>query len=208
MLLSWEPAGGCGCAPALAAAPPPADGSGGWGAACSVQEVPVQALERAEGGGIPGGGVLDVVAWQPDLLSRACKGAQEGNKPGIGRVGGSVTGDGVVGDTKTALVVQLMEQHVNPSTVLLGPRLVCVQEPFLEEGVADLEINMLLLEAVLVRLVYLAVEVLKAGSLAKSKELEVDEAILDVVELADVIHNCLTKCWIKASVPMGTPRPM
>jgi len=58
-----------------------------------------------------------------------------------------VTGDGVVGDTvtKTALVVRLMEQHVNPSTVLLGPRLVCFPGPFLEEGVADLPINMLLL---------------------------------------------------------------
>jgi hypothetical protein len=51
---------------------------------------------------------------------------------------------------------------------------------------------MLLLEAVLIRLVYLAVEVLKAGSLAKSKELVVDEAILDVVELVDVIHDRLT----------------
>ncbi len=38
---------------------------------------------------------------------------------------------------------------------------------------------MLLLEAALIRLVFLAVEVLKAGSLAKSKELVVDEAILD-----------------------------
>ena len=47
----------------------------GFGAVVLLQEVPVQALERAEGGGIPGGGVLDVVAWQPDLLSRACKGA-------------------------------------------------------------------------------------------------------------------------------------
>ena len=63
----------------------------------------MQALERAEGGGIPGGGVLDVVAWQPDLLSRACKGAEEGNKPGVGCVGGSVTGDAVVGDTEAAL---------------------------------------------------------------------------------------------------------
>ena len=48
---------------------------------------------------------------------------------------------------------------------------------------------MLLLEAVLIREVNLAVEVLKAGSLAKLNELVVDEAILDVV---DVIHNCLT----------------
>ena len=69
----------------------------------------MQALERAEGGSIPCVGVLDVVAWQPDLLSRACKGAQEGNKPGVGRVGGSVTGDGVVGDTETALFMRLME---------------------------------------------------------------------------------------------------
>ena len=91
-----------------------------------------------------------------------------------------------------------MEPHVNPSTVLdrawvdPGPRLVCLPGPFLEEGVADLPIDMLLLEGVLIRLVYLAVEVLKAGSLAKSKDLVVDEAILDVVELVDVIHNCLT----------------
>ena len=105
----------------------------------------MQALERAEGGGIPCGGVLDVVAWQPDLLSRACKGAQEGNKPGVDRVGGSVTGDGVVGDTETALFVRLME-CVNPSTVL-GPRLVCLPGPLFEEGVADLPIDMLLLEA-------------------------------------------------------------
>jgi hypothetical protein len=84
VLLSWEPAGGCGRAPALAAALPPADGGGGCllGAVVMLQEVPMQALERAEGGGMPRGGVLDVVAWQPDLLSRPCKGAQEG----VGRV--------------------------------------------------------------------------------------------------------------------------
>jgi hypothetical protein len=127
------------------------------GAVVLLQEVPVQELERAEGGGIPGGGVLDVVAWQPDLLSRACKGAHEGNKPGIGRVGGSVTGDGVVGDTGTALVMRLMEPHVNPSTVLLCPCLVCLPGPFFEEGVADLPRDMLLLEAVLIRKVNLAV---------------------------------------------------
>ena len=62
---------------------------------------------------------------------------------------------------------------------------------------------MLLLEAVLIRLVYLAVEVLKAGSLAKSKELVVDEAILDVVELVDVIHNCLTLTAHHALVNAG-----
>jgi hypothetical protein len=46
----------------------------------------VLALQRARGGGIPGGGILEVVARQPDLLSSAGKGAQEGNKPGFGRV--------------------------------------------------------------------------------------------------------------------------
>jgi hypothetical protein len=92
-----------------------------------------------------------------------------------------VTGDGIVGDTETALFVRLMELHVNPSTVL-GPRLVCLPGLFLEKGVADLPIDMLLLEGVLIRLVYpgesehrpgeserppaaaqLAVEVLKGG---------------------------------------------
>jgi hypothetical protein len=81
-----------------------------------------------------------------------------------------VTGDGVVGDTEAAFFVRLMEPHVNPSPVL-GPRLVCLPGPLFEEGVGDLPIDMLLLEAVLIRLVYLAVDVLKAGSLAKSKEL-------------------------------------
>ena len=77
----------------------------------------------------------------------------------------------VVGDTEAALFVRLMEPHVNPSPVLLGPCLVCLPGPLFEEGVADLPIDMLLLEAVLIRLVYLAVEVLKAGSLAKPNEL-------------------------------------
>jgi hypothetical protein len=117
-----------------------------------------------------------------------------------------VTGDGVVGDTETA-----HEPHVNPSTVL-GPRLVCLPGPFLEEGVADLPIDMLLLETILIREVNLAVVVLKAGSLAKPNELVVDEAILDVVELVDVLHNFLTlildKMLDKSIRPMGTPSPM
>jgi hypothetical protein len=39
---------------------------------------------------------------------------------------------------------------------------------------------------------YVAVEILQPGRLAKGDELVVDEAILDVVELVDVLHNCLT----------------
>jgi hypothetical protein len=72
----------------------------------------------------------------------------------------------------------------------------------LQEGVADLPIDMLLLEDVLICEVNLPVEVLKAGILAEEHELVVDEAILDVVELVDVVHNFLTffftKCWTKA----------
>jgi hypothetical protein len=96
-----------------------------------------------------------------------------------------------------------------PSTVL-GPRLVCLPGPFLEEGVADLPIDMLLLEAVLIREVNLAVEVLKTGSLAKQNELVVDEAMLDVVEFVDVLHNCLTlildKMLDKSISTDGNPR--
>jgi hypothetical protein len=37
-------------------------------------------LELAERGGVPCGWILEIVARQPDLLSRAGKVAQEGNK--------------------------------------------------------------------------------------------------------------------------------
>jgi hypothetical protein len=103
-----------------------------------------------------------------------------------------VTSDGVVGDTETVLVIQLMEPHVDPSVVLLVPCLVVVSGALLQEGVADLPIDMLLLEDVLICEVNLPVEVLKAGSLAEAHELVVDAAILDVVELVDVVHNFLT----------------
>ena len=53
---------------------------------------------------------------------------------------------------------------------------------------------------------------LKVGSLAKADQQVVDEAILDVVELVDVLHNGLTlilyKVLDKSIRPMGTPRPM
>jgi len=48
------------------------------------------------------------------------------------------------------------------------------------------------LEDVLICEVNLPVEALKAGSLAEAHKLAVDEAILDVVELVDVLHNFLT----------------
>ena len=94
-----------------------------------------------------------------------------------------MTIDGVVGDTETSLVMRLMEEHVDPSTVLMIPCLVGVSGALLQEGVADLPIAILLMEDVSICQVNLPVEVLKAGSLAEAHELIVDEAILDVVEL-------------------------
>jgi hypothetical protein len=52
-----------------------------------------------------------------------------------------VTSDGVVGDTETALVMRLMEPHVDPSAVLLVTCLVVVSGALLQEGVADLPID-------------------------------------------------------------------
>jgi hypothetical protein len=64
--------------------------AGGWRGRCRmigaflvVSEVLVQASERAKGGV---GGVLEVGARQQDLLIGASRGAQEGYKPGVGRV--------------------------------------------------------------------------------------------------------------------------
>ncbi len=56
-----------------------------------------------------------------------------------------MTSDGVVGDTETALVMRLMEPHVDPSAVLLVPCLVGVWGALLQEGVADLPIDMLMM---------------------------------------------------------------
>jgi hypothetical protein len=82
-----------------------------------------------------------------------------------------VTIDGVVGDTETSLVMRLMEEHVDPSTVLMIPCLVGVSGALLQEGVADLPIAILLMEDVSICQVNLPVEVLKACSLSKSDEL-------------------------------------
>ena len=65
-----------------------------------------------------------------------------------------------------------MEPHVDPSAVLLVPCLVGVSGALLQEVVADLPIDMLLLEDVLIFDVNLPVEVLKAGSLAELHKLE------------------------------------
>jgi hypothetical protein len=82
-----------------------------------------------------------------------------------------VTSDGVVGDTETALVMRLMEPHVDPSAVLLVPCLVGISGALLQEGVADLPIDMLLLEDVLICEVNQRVEVQKAGSLPDAHQL-------------------------------------
>ena len=44
----------------------------------------------------------------------------------------------------------------------------------------------------MVRELYVLVEILQPGRLAKEDELVVDEAILDIVELVHVLHNGLT----------------
>ena len=67
-------------------------------------------LELPERGNVPGGWILEVVARQPDVLSRAGKGAQESNEPGIRCVRGRASGDGVDGDAKSALVVRLVKR--------------------------------------------------------------------------------------------------
>jgi hypothetical protein len=75
---------------------------------------------------------------------------------------------------ETAIVMRLMEPHVDPSAVLLVlmvPCLVGVSGALFQEGVADLPIDMLLLEDVLICEVNLPVEVLKAGSLPEAHEL-------------------------------------
>jgi hypothetical protein len=51
---------------------------------------------------------MEVVAWQPNLLGRASKSAQEGDKPSVCRIRRGVPGDSVVGDAEASLVVRFM----------------------------------------------------------------------------------------------------
>jgi hypothetical protein len=66
----------------------------------------VHLFELAERGGHPGGWILEVLARQSDLVNWAGKGAQEGNEPVVHCVRERTSGDGVVGDAKSALVVR------------------------------------------------------------------------------------------------------
>ena len=108
----------------------------------------------------------------------------------------SVACNDVVGDAKSALVVGLVQAHVNPGAVLL----------------VHLSSMDVLLEHVLVRELHMSIDVLQPGRLAKADELVMDETIWDVVELVDVLNNCQTlvlyKVLDKSIRPMGTPRPM
>ena len=127
-------------------------------------------LELAEGAH-PGGCILEVVARQPDLLSRAGKGAQEGKEPGVRCVRGHASGDDVVGDAKSALVVRLVQAHVHPSAVLLFPRLVGILSALLQQCRCDVVVDvLLLLEHVLVCEVHMAINVLQPGPLAEAEE--------------------------------------
>jgi hypothetical protein len=78
-----------------------------------------------------------------------------------------------------------VQAHVDPSAVLL------VAGALLQEGVGDLVVDVLLLYHVLVGELHMAIQILQPDRLAKADELVVDEAISDVVELVDVLHNCL-----------------
>ena len=72
------------------------------------------------------------------------KGAQEGNEPDVRCVRGRASGDGVVGDAKSALVVRLVQAHVHPSPVLLVPRLVGILSALLQHCRCDLVVDVLL----------------------------------------------------------------
>ncbi len=98
-------------------------------------------LERSKGRDASSGGILDVAARQPYLLSRAGESAQEGDKPGVGRVCCGVPRDSVLGDAEASLVVRLMQAHVDPSAVLQVTFVGCL----FEQGIVDLVVDMLLL---------------------------------------------------------------
>jgi hypothetical protein len=81
-------------------------------------------------------------ARQPDLLSRAGKGAQEGDKPGVGLSRRSLSADDFLCDSETAILLGQVQAHVDPP----GPVLLVIGSlvPFLHKmgiGVGNLVVK-------------------------------------------------------------------
>jgi hypothetical protein len=98
----------------------------------------------------------------------------------------------LLGTLKPPSFCDSMQMHINPIMVLLGPCLVGLASAFLQQGIGNLVVDVLLLEHLLVRELDLAVKVRKSCGLAKAEELVVNEAILEVVKLVNILHNFLT----------------
>jgi len=61
------------------------------------------------------------------------QGLMEVSVPGVRCVRSSASGDGVVGDAKSALVLRLVQAHVHPSAVLLVERVVGILSALLQQ---------------------------------------------------------------------------
>ena len=103
------------------------------GAVVVSEQVFVQAHKGVKGS-IPTGGVLEIGVRQPDLLSGASKVAQEGYKPGVGRYDAARRVMVLLETPKPAIVVRLVEPHVDPSTIMLIQGLVDIQVPFFKSA--------------------------------------------------------------------------
>ena len=74
----------------------------------------------------------------------------------------------LLGTLKPPSFCDSMQMHINPIMVLLGPCLVGLASAFLQQGIGNLVVDVLLLEHLLVRELDLAVKVLKSCGLAKA----------------------------------------
>ena len=110
--------------------------------------------------------ILEIVARQPDLLSRAgvqrCRGRQQTCRWSYDKACRVIT---LLVTPNPPSSWRLVQAHVHPNAVLLVPRLVGIPGALLQEGVCDLVVNVLL-EHVLVRELHMAVEVVQPGRLA------------------------------------------
>jgi hypothetical protein len=144
-----------------------------------------------------GGGIPEVDGcWKLLPGSQTCR-------AGRAKVPRKATNLALVVNDAACLVMVLLGTPKPPSScdscmrmsthkVLLVPRRVGGAGALFQEGVGDLVVDVLLLNHVVVGELCMAVQILQPGRLAKPYGLVVDEAILDVLEFVDVLHNCLT----------------
>ena len=90
---------------------------------------------------------------------------------------------------KTTLIVRQVQDHACPSLLVVSPSSAVGTSTLFQEGISNVCVDVLLLKCASVAKKDLGVKELEPGCLTETKYLVVDEAIVDAVELVNIIDD-------------------